>query len=196
MDMPLRIYEVFMYETPFSIMIVSAVEVFAKECLGLLLGTRAWHSLDRTRRAIVEQVVPFQTAERERDQVSIEKKPEFRCRNMFYKLGPLEPLGNFHSHPDAQPILSEADKECMEIGDIEVVVGISKKRKSVPWSYNIRKKELSGVLGDFRFDIATYVCFKSPVGSREFQRINLVCPFALGIGSKYFDLDQRTFPSR
>jgi len=182
-----RVFETFIYETPFTIMLVSAVEVFPKECLGLLLGYRAWDSIDKTRRAIVEQVVAYQSAERGRSKVEVREKPEFRCKDMFYKLSSLEPLGNFHSHPNMTTSLSKADRNSMEVGDIEIIVAISKKRKTTPWRYDYNRKELSGVFGDFRFDVAVCSCFKSKNGSKKFRKIDLQCPFALGIGSKYFD---------
>lgn len=184
-----RVFEAFLYEIPFISMIVSAVEVFPNECLGLLLGYRAWNSLDKTRRAIVEQAIAYQTAERKRNEAEIGRKPEFRCKDMFYKLYSWEPIGDFHSHPNAKASLSNGDKKSMEIGDIEIIIGIAKKRRTSYWRYSTSKKELSGVFGDYRFEIAVHSCFRSKEGPEKFQRIDLLCPFALGIGSKYIDVN-------
>lgn len=169
-------------------MIVSAVEVYPKECLGVLLGYRAWNSLDKTRRAIVEQAISYQTAERTGSSVEIEERHELRCKDILYKLSASEPIGYFHSHPKMGPDLSSKDKKSMNFGDIEIVVAISKKKRTTPWKYDIDKKELSGVFGDFRFDISASSCFKSKQNVKNFQRIELLCPFALGIGSKYYDV--------
>jgi len=61
--------------------------------------------------------------------------------------------------------------------------------RTAPWRYSVYKKELSGVFGDFRFDIAVHSCFKSNQHVKDFEKIDLQCPFALGIGSKYYDVN-------
>jgi len=183
-----RVFESFVYEMPFISMVVSAVEVYPKECLGVLLGYRAWNSLDKTRRAIVEHAISYQSAERGRKSVEVKEKHEFRCKNMLYKLCSLEPIGDFHSHPESDTELSIADKRSMRVGNIEIVIAISEKRRTTPWRYDNIRKELSGVFGDYRFDIAAYSCFKSKQEDANFKKIDLICPFALGIGSKYMDV--------
>jgi len=183
-----KVFGAFIYEIPFINMIVSAVEVYPKECLGVLLGYRAWNSIDKTRRAIVEQAISYQTAERSRSSVEVKERHELRCKDMLYKLCSLEPIGDFHSHPQADTSLSLADKKSMGVGDVEIIVAISKKKRTTPWRYNIVKKELSGVFGDFRFDIAAYSCFKLKQHNINFAKIDLICPFALGIGSKYMGI--------
>jgi len=180
-----RVFEAFIYETPFINMIVAAVEVYPKECLGVLLGYRAWNSIDKTRRAIVEQAISYQTAERRRDSVEIKEKREFRCKDMLYKLSSLEPIGDFHSHPKTDPGLSFEDKNSMSIGDIEIVISVFKKGRTTAWRYDVYKKELGGVFGDYRFIIAAHSCFKTNGQRKKYEKIDLLCPFALGIGSKY-----------
>lgn len=182
-----RVFEAFIYEPAFIHMVVSSVEVYPKECLGVLLGYRAWNSVDKIRRAIIEQAISFQTAERSRNSVEVKEKHEFRCKDMLYKLCSLESIGDFHSHPDASTSLSPADKRSMDCGNVEIVVATSRKKKTTPWRYDTAKKELSGVFGDYRFNIAAYSCFKSKNHKVGFEKIHLICPFALGIGSKYID---------
>jgi len=191
---PPRVSEAFLYETPFIDMIVSSVEVYPKECLGALWGYRAWSSVDVMRRAIIEQAIPFQTAERTLRSVDIREKHEWRCKDMLYKLCALEPIGDFHSHPHGSPDLSTADKDSMNIGDVELVIAISRKSKTTFWRYDTVKKELSGVFGDFRFKMAVHSCYKSKEKTKKFERISLLCPFAVGIGSKNFDITV-PFPS-
>jgi len=67
----------------------------------------------------------------------------------------------------------------MNIGDIEVVIAISKKTKTVSRKYN--EKKLSIGLSDFRFDIAAYTCYSSEHPTRKFQKIGVTYPFILGI---------------
>jgi len=190
---PPRVFEAFLYETPFIGMVVSSVEVYPEECLGGLWGYRAWSAVDRTRRAIVEQAIPYQKAERTRRSVGIRPKLEWRCKDMLYKLCQLEPIGDFHSHPNGKSGLSQPDKDSMEIGDVELVIAISRKNRTTPWKYDDNRKELSGVFGDFRFTMTLHSCYKPKQQNRTFEKIDLLCPFAVGIGSKYFDTTLR-FP--
>jgi proteasome lid subunit RPN8/RPN11 len=174
-------------------MVVSSVEVYPKECLGVLLGYRAWHSLDKTRRAIIEHAISYQTAERTRNTVEVKEKHELRCKDMLYRLCSLESIGDFHSHPDTTTSLTPADKKSMEAGNVEIVVATSEKKRTTPWRYNLSKKELSGVFGNYRFDVAAYSCFKLKNREVNFEKIHLICPFALGVGSKFIDTSDPFF---
>jgi len=73
----------------------------------------------------------------------------------------------------------------MNVNNIELIVSIWKKGRNVSWRYDPVKKTLSGVLGEFRFEICAYTRTKKSLS--EVKKIDLLCPFALGIGSKYFD---------
>jgi hypothetical protein len=110
---------------------------------------------------------------------------ENRCKEMVYKLSMFDPLGYFHSHPNCDPTPTKADIKSMNVNDIEVIVSIRKKGKEVPWRYDDVKKVLSGVLGEFRFEISAYIRTKK--SRLEVRKLDLLCPFALGMGSKYFD---------
>jgi proteasome lid subunit RPN8/RPN11 len=174
-------------------MIVSSVEAYPEECLGGLWGYRAWSAVDKTRRAIIEQAISYQKAERTTRTVEIKPRLEWRCKDMLYKLCQLELVGDFHSHPKGTSNLSQADKDSMEIGDVELVIAISRKTRMAPWKYDDSRKELSGVFGDFRFTLTLHSCYKPKQQNRKFEKIHLLCPFAVGIGSKYFDTTIR-FP--
>lgn len=181
-----RCFETFIYETAFIGMIVSAVEVYPNECLGSLLGYRAWNSTDKTRRAIIENAISYQTAERSKNGVEVRTKHELRCKDMLYKLCSLESVGDFHSHPDWNTTPSSTDFNNMDVGNIEVIISVNPKKRTTPWTYNPNTKELRGVFGDYRFSIAAYSCFNKK-GSVNHEKIEIVCPFALGVGSKFMD---------
>lgn len=149
-----------------------------------MLGYRSWSHWDKVRRALVEQAYQFQTSERSRSSVTVPRE-ESRCKNMIYKLSMFEPLGYFHSHPELDPSPTEDDIESMGMNDIELIVAVERKGRVVPWRYDERRKLLSGVLGDFRFELSAYTRTKSRL--LEIKKIDLLCPFALGIGSRYFD---------
>lgn len=180
---PPPISMVWLSEIPFITIIAASVETYKKECCGLLLGYRSWSHWDKTRRALVEQAYQFQTSERSRYSVIVPRE-ESRCKDMIYKLSMFEPLGYFHSHPECDPTPTK-DVQSMKINDIELIVAIEKKGRNVPWRYGASKKLLSGVLGEFRFELTAYTRTKSK--SPTVKKLDLLCPFALGIGSKYLD---------
>ncbi|MHA2062387.1 MAG: Mov34/MPN/PAD-1 family protein [Candidatus Sifarchaeia archaeon] len=179
---PPPVEEVWLYEMPFITLIASSVETFETECCGLLLGYRSWSSLDKVRRAIIEQAYQFQMSERTRFSVSIPEE-EDECVDMIYKLSMYEPLGYFHSHPNERPLPSPCDMKHMYINQIELILSIRNKKHNVPWRYDSRKKELSGVFGDYRFELSAI----TKVNEKRYKKLELLCPFALGIGSRYFD---------
>jgi proteasome lid subunit RPN8/RPN11 len=138
----------------------------------------------------VENAISYQTAERTKNQVEIMPKHELRCKDMLYKLCSLEVIGDFHSHPDWDATLSKTDVDNMDLGSIEIIISVNPKKRTTPWRYDSSTKELCGVFGDYRFAIATYSCFKKK-GTKKCEKIDIVCPFALGIGSKFMDTNAR-----
>jgi len=45
----------------------------------------------------------------------------------------------------------------MNLNEIELIVAIREKSKTVPWRYDLLRKVLSGVLGDFRFELSVFI---------------------------------------
>lgn len=153
------------------------------------LATELGTPLIRLEELLWNRRLPIKLQKEKETKLRSGKKPEFRCKDIFYKLYSWEPIGDFHSPPNTTASLSNKDKKSMEVGDIEIVIGIARKRRTTHWRYDVSKKELSGVFGDYRFEIAVHSCFKSKEGHKKFQRIDLLCSFALGIGSKYIDVN-------
>jgi hypothetical protein len=104
---------------------------------------------------------------------------------MIYKLSMMDPLGYFHTHPEGCPSPSDDDIEDMKPHEIEIIISVERKERTVPWSYDPAKRMLSGVLGEFRFEMCAYMRAKKDL--QKVEKLDLLCPFALGIGSKYFD---------
>jgi len=181
---PPPISEVWLCEMPFITIIASSVETYKRECCGLLIGYRSWSNWDKKRRAIIEHAYQFQMSERTRNSVTVPEQ-EDRCKDIIYKLSMFEPLGYFHSHPENDPSPSKKDIQSMNVNEIELIVSIKKKGRTVPWKTDWSNKMLSGVLGDHRFDLSAYTLTKK--NQLDVKKIPLLCPFALGIGSKYFD---------
>jgi len=145
----------------------------------VLFGNKTQHTV------IVEQDFSFQTAKRTGTSVEVDDSREESCRDMLHKLTGLESVGDFHSHTNTKIgtklTLEDRKEENFKVGDISVIIAVSKKRRAMHWRHN--NKKLSGVFSNFRFDIAAYSCYSSKSQTRKFQKINLICPFALGIGT-------------
>jgi proteasome lid subunit RPN8/RPN11 len=182
---PAPVEEIWLYENSFNFMIAASIETYPKECAGLLLGYRSWSHLDKIRRAIIEQAYPFQMPKRTTSTVEIPAKGDARCKEAIYQLSQLEPLGYFHSHPNAEPVPSKSDRKSMEQYEIELIVAIRRKSRVTPWAYNDAARRLTGTLGDYRFEISAYQLVRKSTSGVE--RIHILCPYALGVGSKYFD---------
>jgi proteasome lid subunit RPN8/RPN11 len=174
---------VWLCELPFITIVASTVETYKKECCGLLLGYRSWSHWDKNRRAIIEQAYQFQTSERSGNSVTVPEQ-EDRCKDMIYKLSMFEPLGYFHSHPGRNPTPSRSDIKSMSVNEIELIISV-KKGKNVSWRYDSTKKVLCGTLGDLRFELSAYI--RTRKSGLRVEKLEILCPFALGIGSKYFD---------
>ena len=182
---PAPVEEIWLYDSPFNFMIAASIETYPKECAGLLLGYRSWSYLDKIRRAIIEQAYPFQMPKRTSNTVEIPAKGDARCKQAIYLLSQLEPLGYFHSHPNAEPVPSKSDEKSMEQNEIELIVTIRKKSRVTSWAYNDATKRLTGTLGDYRFEISAHQLVKRSTSNVE--KLHILCPYALGVGSKYFD---------
>ena len=166
--------EIFLSDKAFLSIILSSVEVYKKECLGVLLGYRT-HG-----RVIVKYAIPFQTAERTYSEVEPNWRREAKVLEILPNLIQLEKLGYFHSHPQwgrqkGRAELSEGDIDSMEEGEIELVVAINDARGKMPWGES--NKRLFGTLGGYRIDIAGYYIRTS---DGEIMQYRILCPYAVG----------------
>jgi len=137
----------------FSALVMSAVEVYSKETMGLLIGKhdRRFIRGRLTDCVVVQGAYPLQTAWRGFTSVMIGNSRAFRrARRTLSHLG-FELLGEYHSHPGTSARLtiddedyirdkmSEGDKEDLKILEkrwLELVVGIMKR--------NYRRKQTTG----------------------------------------------------
>jgi len=166
--------EIFLSEQAFMGIILSSVEVYKLECHGALLGFQTW------RRIIVEHAIPFQAAKRKFSEVTPHWRKELRVIKMLPKLIHLQKLGYFHSHPQfgnnrGLPELSETDKNIMQEGEAEIVVGINNARRRKSWVET--KKGLSGTLGKYHIIIAGFYKRKK---DGVIRRYRILCPYAVG----------------
>ncbi|MCW3995257.1 MAG: Mov34/MPN/PAD-1 family protein [Candidatus Bathyarchaeota archaeon] len=156
---------------------LSSVEVYKKECLGLLLG------IGSLARIIVNHAVPFQAvSERKFCSVKSNWKKEVALRETLPKLANLDYLGDFHSHPQfgnskGTAQLSETDKQSIKETKIELVIAINTSKHRLKWS--VSKGELFGSLCDYNIRIAGF--YKSKNG--EIKQLDIICPYAIGFDS-------------
>jgi hypothetical protein len=103
-----------------------------------------------------------------------------RVLEILPKLIQLEKLGYFHSHPQwgrtkGLAELSENDICAMEEGEVELVVAINDGKRRIHWKES--RGQLSGTLGKFRIDIASFYIRTS---DGEIMSYRVVCPYAVG----------------
>lgn len=165
---------VFLSEAAFMGLILSSIEVYKKECLGLLLG----YKLED--RFIVEYSVTYQSAKRMRNGVSSNRTRHARIESVLPKFDKLELLGDFHSHPQygslkGIPKPSPLDIEDMKQGKLYMIVGINDNEHSVRWREN-QDCTISGTLNDFHIKISAY-----RFEGKKIRKIPIKCPFCLAI---------------
>jgi proteasome lid subunit RPN8/RPN11 len=153
--------------------VLSSIEVYKKECFGILLGYKDADYF------IVQYAIPFQSAERKFGEVEIDFRRESSCLRILPQLSQLRHIGYFHSHTQwgghkASTEPSDIDAEGMREGDLEMIIAINEKQKTLKWNY-VKSKELTGAIGDYFLRIAAY-----NISNDKLQRLEIQCPYALG----------------
>jgi proteasome lid subunit RPN8/RPN11 len=171
--------EVYISANAFWALLISAIEVYKKECYGILLGYR-----DSNNIYIVEHAISYQTANRKH--TSVEKNgPAARRINKFLgNLPHLSLIGDFHSHtgwgdlkgvgiPSTQDILD------MSPDNLYIIIVANDKRRNSSWQYN-GDGTLSGTVDDYHFRIGAYFLddYSRP------KRASIFCPYAIGFNAK------------
>ena len=166
--------EVYLKRHAFISMIISAIEVYKKECLGLLLGNRV------DDRYIVEYAIVYQTADRKFAQVQTRRRQEKTLKININYLSYYEVIGDFHSHPQygdikAHTNLSDADIE--DIKDTELVslvISINESSRFMRW--HKKKNGIAGSVGQFRISIGAHYW---DLDAQRMRRARIICPYAL-----------------
>jgi proteasome lid subunit RPN8/RPN11 len=171
--------EVYLSEDAFWGLLISAIEVYKKECFGFLIGYR-----DENNVFIVEHALSYQSARRYNTGVIENKRAIRRIRKFLSNIPPLALIGDFHSHAGwgdlkAVPTPSDQDVLEMEPKAIYIIIEVNDKRKSVPWNYN-DDGALSGTTDDYYFKVVAY--YLNP--QNKVKRANIFCPYAIGFDAK------------
>ena len=166
--------QVFISESAFWGLLVSAIEVYKKESYGLLLGHRDGNNF------MVVHAVACQSAERHSTWVKAREKSYARVVNFFQQLPNLYLIGDFHSHPQHEVALSPEDTASMVKGRVYITVEIKDKAKDKYWSYN-EDGTISGTTDNWFIKIAA---FSLDPKTKKPRMADVLCPFAIGFNIK------------
>ncbi len=146
--------QVYLSENVFMGMVLSTVEVYKKECFGLLLGYRT------ADKYVVEHALPYQSVKRGHTFAELRSDKWVLIQEILKHFPRLDVLGDYHSHTmhgnvRAEVSLSRDDIEYMEPNDLQVVIAINENRRSRGWTVNT-DRTMSGSLDRYHFKIAAY----------------------------------------
>lgn len=164
---------VYISETAFVNIVLSAIEVYRKECLGILLG----HKIGKNK-FVVEYAVPYQSADRKYAEVKLKTMREKRLKNNLRFLTYISEIGDFHSHCNATTELSNIDIEDMKLDktNISIIIAVSDQKKRLPWQI-LKNGDISGNIGnDFSIRLSCYYFDK---GKNKPFKAQIICPYAL-----------------
>lgn len=169
--------EVYLSENAFIGLLVSTIEVYRRECFGILLG----HSTPD--RVFVEFAVPYQTANRKYREVHIDWKRSQRVEDAVRSTTRWGCVGDYHSHAmygtsRATIQLSKEDKQYFTEGTVGIVMAINDVTKPRPWGY-VQGGALSGAVNGYSLRIAAY--YKS---NDHIEKAHVICPYAIGFMEK------------
>ncbi|HUJ79360.1 MAG TPA: Mov34/MPN/PAD-1 family protein [Nitrospiria bacterium] len=148
--------QVYLNENVLMGMVLSTVEVFKKECFGMLLGYRA------DGKYIVEHAIPYQSVRRGHNWTELRSDKWKIMQGILRNFPKLDILGDYHSHTMYRDIrasvtLSEDDIAYMEPHELQIVVAINQHEHRRAWSWSVNAdRTLSGWIDRYHFRIAAY----------------------------------------
>jgi proteasome lid subunit RPN8/RPN11 len=165
--------EVYLSENAFVGLLVSTIEVYRKECFGILLG----HATPE--RMVVEFAVPYQSARRKFREVHMDVNRSRRVDEAVKTTSRWELVGDYHSHPmygetRATTKLSKVDQQFFQDGSISIVVAINDLARQQRWGY-VKGGSLSGSINGYAIRISAYHKTNGVI-----ERAPLLCPYAIG----------------
>ncbi|MHA2022393.1 MAG: Mov34/MPN/PAD-1 family protein [Candidatus Thorarchaeota archaeon] len=163
-------------------LIASVAEGFKDEVGGLVFGDH----FATSKKFVIDVVIPLQTAKRKPSEVHFHPKRTKRVQSLWDDLSPYWYLGSFHSHPEYggkkyYPVPSETDEDSMDPRELEIIVSIWKKKRSEPLGYIKDDLRISGTVGNYHIQIASW--YKEKNGDVVEQE--LWCPYLRVINEGY-----------
>ncbi len=174
--------EVYLSENVFMGLILSSVEVYKKECFGLLLGYKT------QQKYIVEHAIPYQSARRGHKWIELRSDKWKIIQEVLKNFPKLDMIGDFHSHTmyrdvRADVTLSEDDIIHMYPDELQLVIAVNENRRSMSWATN-PDQTISGTISGFHFKLAAYY-FPAEDNNNEKKNSDLLhtakilCPFVV-----------------
>jgi proteasome lid subunit RPN8/RPN11 len=172
--------DVYISPNAFWALLVSAIEVYKKECYGVLLGYRDSSVY------IVEHALSYQTAERRHTSVERNRHASRRMHKFLGNLPHISMIGDFHSHTGWGGLKGVGHPSETDIGDMAeeqlyIIIVANDKRRASTWQYN-GDGTLSGTVDDYHFRLSAYY-LSAPARPR---RASIFCPYAIGFNVKEF----------
>jgi len=157
----LLVERVFVRSRPLTQILGYAIEVYKKECAGVLLGD----IMETANKIVVNSAVALQSAERGFNYVQ-PKDHKYQRISEVLSFSSLDWIvGEFHSHTDfrgRKPSyrLSPEDREYISkhhhTGEVELVLSLKRTNRDFPWAYIDQNRVLSGTIGEYFFQFAAY----------------------------------------
>jgi len=169
-------FTVYIKERAFLAMILSVVEVYKRETLGLLLGYKGGN------RFFVEYAIPSQTAERGFSWTEPKARAFERMTNITKNMS-IDVIGDYHSHTDfrgeeARAIPSGEDIADMQKGNVHIIIAVNPKLVKVKWRQN-NDGTISGTISNYHVRISA----ATPIGEYKYRRVKIICPSATGLSA-------------
>ena len=161
-------------ERAFLSMILSSIEVYRHETLGLLLG---YAGIDRF---VIEYGIPYQTAIKGYSWVSPKPKISDRMERILKHM-PINVIGDFHSHTQwgttkANAVPSGEDIADMEPNRVYIIVAVNDKEKAEPW-HHTAEGTIKGTLDEYVIELGAYIL----VDKYKAGALKVICPSATGL---------------
>src|SRR6266851_5173845 len=145
-------------------LLISAVEVYKRECFGLLIDYRVRRG--RQEMYIVEHALPYQSAGRRHK--GVVSNPRAHKRIERFLSNTMWGYSRAASHP------SDTDLEGMVPHNVYIIVSVNDRLRVVPWNYN-DDGSLSGTTDEHHFRLTAYAV----TAEGEQRRMPILCPYAI-----------------
>ena len=167
--------QVYLNENVFMGLVLSAVEVYKKECFGLLLGYRI------SGKFIVEQAIPYQSVKRGHSWTELRADKWKVITEILKHFPKLDVIGDFHSHTmyrDARATvaLSNDDIEYMVKEELQIVIAVNEFKRPRPLRVQF-DHTVSGNLDKYQFKIAAYYFDHHQNGKARLKLAEILGPF-------------------
>jgi len=163
--------QVTLLDSAFVNIITSSIEVYKKESLGFLIGSKKKNTY------IIKSSIAFQNAERKVSEVILWELDEKKVKSALNYLTGYQVVGDFHSHADEPYALSRTDKEDLKsTGDsVSLLLVVKKRKKSDQWRYNPKTRTLEGPVDDkYHILLKAYYYDHS---RKKISQAKIICPF-------------------